>query len=224
MRRALARFGPPVAWMGVIALLSGQRFGADETAAWLLPLLARVLPWAGPEALHGLHTILRKLGHLTEYGILAALWLRALDYPSGRDASGPPASGYPPPRRRALLPNRSPAGAARWAVGLSALYAAADELRQGLAPNRSPAVLDVAIDAAGALVAVACLQAPGPLGAGVVWLGRWLAFLVALGSLGAAALDWSLGLPAWDLGLAALGAAAAAWALGARARHWHGAP
>ncbi|MBI2468267.1 MAG: VanZ family protein [Candidatus Rokubacteria bacterium] len=194
MTRALARYGPPLAWMGVIALLSGERFGADPTGAWLLPLLARLLPWAGPEALHGLHAVLRKLGHLFEYGILAALWLRALG------------------------PDRPPASAAGWAVSLSTLYAVADELRQGLAANRTSALVDVVIDAVGALVAVAALQPGTPLARRLVRVGVWVAGLLAAASLGAAAVDWSLGLPAWDLLLGAVGAAVAAWGLGTRWR------
>lgn len=192
MTGALARYGPPVAWMGAIALLSGERFGADETAAWFLPLLGRLLPWAGPDALHALHAGLRKLGHLAEYGLLAALWLRALE------------------------PDRSPASAARWAIALSALYAVADELRQGLVPNRTPALLDVGIDALGAVLAVTALRPGTPLGRRLRHLGAWAAALLAGASLAAAAVDWSLGLPAWDLVLAGAGAAVAAWGLGAR--------
>lgn len=194
MIRALARYGPPLAWMGVIALLSGERFGADQTTPWLLPLLARLLPWAGPDTLHALHILVRRAGHLVEYGILAALWLRAL----GLD--------------------RPPASAARWAVTLSALYALADELRQGLTPNRSPALLDVGIDAVGAVLAVAALRPGSPLGRRLPHLGAWAAGLVAGTSLAAAGVDWSLGLPAWDLLLGAVGAAVAAWGLGTRWR------
>lgn len=177
----LARFGPPVLWMGVIALLSGGLFGGDETGSWVLPVLARLLPSAGPGVLHTLHAALRKLGHLTEYGVLAALWLRAFD---GR------------PR------------AATCAVGLSALYAVIDEARQGLAPNRSPAVTDVLLDTAGALLAVACLRPRDRLAVVGLRLVRWAAVAVAVGSGAAAVVDWSLGLPAWDLwGAAALAGA-----------------
>jgi hypothetical protein len=186
-RATLARAAPPVLWMGVIAGLSSGRFGADETGAWLLPLLGWLLPGAEPGLLRGLHLALRKLGHLVEYGILAALWLRALE---------------PAPR------------AAAWAVGLSALYGLVDEARQALAPNRSPSLLDAAIDGAGALIAVACLRPGSSLAAAGVRLLRGAAVAVALGSLAGAALDWSLGLAAWDLVLAAALAGGLALALG----------
>jgi len=182
----LARYGPPVAWMAVIAVLSGDLFAAEQTGAWLLPLLMRLLPGVDPDALHALHAVLRKLAHLVEYGILAALWRRAL---------------APAPR------------AGLGAVGLAALYAALDEARQGLATSRTPSVVDVAIDAAGALLAVACLEGGGPLARVGLALARWAAGALAVASLAAAALERSLGLEARDLAAAALGAAAAAWAL-----------
>ena len=187
-RRAgrLSRLLPPFAWMAVIAVFSSSLFGADQTGSWILPALGRLLPWAGPGLLHALHAALRKLGHVVEYGILAALWLRA------------------------LRPGR---GAAVWAVVLSALYAALDETRQSLVPNRTASPLDVAIDTAGAFVAVAWLHGRGRIGVAGLRLVRWAAVLVAAGSLLAAAIDWALGLAAWDLALAALGAAAVAWGL-----------
>jgi VanZ like family len=193
LARHTARFGPPVLWMAVIALFSGGLFAADETGAWLLPLLARGLPWAGPGVLHALHAALRKLGHLTEYGILAALWLRAFP-------------GHP--------------RAEAWAVVLSVLYAGVDELRQGLVPSRSPSLLDVGVDAAGALVAVACLRPRSRLGGVGLRVLRWAAVAVAVASLAVAVLDWSLGLGAWDLLAATLGATAAAVALRRLERAW----
>ena len=182
----LSRLLPPFAWMAVIAVFSSSLFGADQTGSWILPALGRLLPGAGPGLLHALHAALRKLGHVVEYGILAALWLQA------------------------LRPGR---GAAVRAVVLSALYAALDETRQSLVPNRTASPLDVAIDTAGAFVAVAWLRGRGPVGVAGVRLVRWAAALVAAGSLLAAVVDWALGLAAWDLVLAALGAAAAAWGL-----------
>jgi hypothetical protein len=193
LARRVARFAPPVVWMAVIAVFSGGILAADETGSWLLPLLARGMPWAGPGLLHAFHAALRKLGHLTEYGILAALWVRA-------------------------LPGHPRAGA--WAVLLSVAYAGLDEWRQGLAPNRSPSLLDVGVDAAGALVAVGCLRPRSWLGGAGLRILRWGAVAVAVASLVAAVLDWSLGLRAWDLVAATLGATAAAVALRRLERAW----
>jgi VanZ family protein len=41
-----------------------------------------------------------------------------------------------------------------WALAVAVLYAITDELRQGFVAGRHPAVVDVGIDAAGALIAV----------------------------------------------------------------------
>ncbi len=182
----LARFGPPLAWMAVIALLSGGVLGADETGSLLFPLFARLLPGAGPGLLHALHVVVRKLGHVGEYGILAVLWLRALD-----------------PRPRAAV----------WAIVLAALYAVTDEVHQSFVPSRTGSPLDVGVDAAGALVGVAWVRGSGPVGVAGLRLLRWTAAAVAAGSLLAAGLDWSLGLAAWDLVGAGLGAAGTAWGL-----------
>lgn len=189
LARPLRRFAPPVIWMAVITVLSSSLLGADRTADWTLPALAWLLPWAGPEALAGLHTGLRKLGHLVEYGVLATLW------------------------RRALAPGRAPGRTALWAIGLSALYAGVDEARQGLVPNRSPALWDVALDTLGAALAVAWLEGPGPRSRLTVRLARWATLGLAATSLAVAALEWQLGLAAWDLALAGLGLAAAGWGL-----------
>jgi VanZ family protein len=180
--RPLVRFGFPVAWMGVIALLSGDVLSAQSTGSLLLPLLAHLLPGADPALLHVTHVAVRKLGHLVEYGILAALWWRAL-------APGPGAAG------RAVL--------------LAALYAGVDEWRQGLGSDRTASLLDVAIDTAGAGVAVGALELDRRAGRWMLRGAAGMTGLGALGSLAAAGLDWSLGLPARDLLVAGLGLAAA---------------
>jgi hypothetical protein len=182
--------------MAAIAVFSSGSFGADRTGGFTLTLLAHLLPGASPDFLHGLHGLIRKMGHVVEYGILAALWLRA------------------------LTPGRAPRHAAVWAVALATAYAAVDEVRQAFAPNRSPAVADVLLDAAAAWLAVACLQAPGPLAARAAGLARTGLAVLAAGSLGAAAFDLALGRAAWDLGLAALGLAVAAWILGRLGHAW----
>ena len=193
----MARFLPPVLWMAAIAIFSSELFGADRTGGYVLAILARLLPWAGTETLHALHGLLRKLGHVVEYGILAALWLRALA-PGG--AVG-----------------QASARAAWWAVGLAVAYAGIDELRQGLAPNRSPSGWDVLVDAAGAALAVIALRAPAAPGRAVRRLFRAAAAGLAVLSLAAAGVDWALDLPAWDLLLGAAGLAALALALRPRA-------
>ncbi len=78
-----------------------------------------------------LHHIIRKLGHLAEYGVLSVLWARAL-------AAG---------RRRWEV--RHIAGA----VGICVLWAIVDEAHQSFVLSRAGDATDVAIDAVGALLA-----------------------------------------------------------------------
>ena len=78
----------------------------------------------------GLDFVVRKLGHMGVFGILALLLWRAL-------------AGATAPRRPWA-----------WAFALTVLYAASDEWHQGLVAGRHASVLDIGIDATGALVAL----------------------------------------------------------------------
>jgi len=111
---------------------SGGRF-----VAWV-----PVIVWAGlifalsaqanlslvPDA--GLDFVVRKFGHTVVFGILALLLWRAL---------------------AATTRWRGPWA---WGLALAVLYAATDELHQAFVETRHPSILDVGIDAAGALIAV----------------------------------------------------------------------
>ena len=193
------RYGLPIAWMCVIAVLSGDRFSAEATGSWLVPLVTALVPGASPPVVHGLHLVLRKLGHVVEFGVLGVLWLHAL-------APGGLWSGWE--ARRAIR-----------AIGLAALYAVVDEARQGLTVSRSPSWLDVGLDTAGAWLAVAGIGGSPRLAGPLLRVARFLAALVAVGSLAAALVDGALGLTAWDAGLAAVGASGAALALHRAARN-----
>ncbi len=102
----LGRFGPPVALMAVIFFLSAQPDLGTGLGTW--------------------DTVLRKLAHAVEYGLLFLLWLRALRW-SGR--------------------------AAWWAAGIAILYAISDEFHQSFVEGRHGSPWDVAIDVAGVAIA-----------------------------------------------------------------------
>ena len=102
---------PVALWAGLIFVLSAQ------------PDLRFV-----PDA--GLDFVIRKIGHMGVFGILALLAWRAL---AGTTAWHRPWA---------------------WAFALTVLYAASDELHQGLVAGRGPSAVDVGIDATGALVAL----------------------------------------------------------------------
>ena len=104
--RSVSRFAPPLLLMGVIFFLSAQPDLNSGLGTW--------------------DTILRKLAHMVEYGLLWFLWWRALGY------------GNP------LVP-------AAIAIG----FAVTDELHQTTVEGRHGAPLDVLIDAVGIALAYA---------------------------------------------------------------------
>ena len=128
----LTRWLPPVVWMALILWFSTDVGSAVHTGAWLRPLLRTLAPWATPAQIETIHGLIRKGGHVTEYAILAGLWLRAL---------GP---------WRAVRP----AGAALIAFAISLAWATLDETYQSFFPSRTSSATDVVIDGAGALLAV----------------------------------------------------------------------
>ena len=105
-RRALTRAIAPVALMGLIFYLSAQPSTAHH-------------PWW--------EVIFRKLGHVTGYALLTALWAWALQ-------------GVV---RRPLA----------WAIAISLAYACSDEYHQTFVRGRTGTPVDVGIDAIGMAIA-----------------------------------------------------------------------
>ena len=128
----LAPWLPPVLWMAVTVWLSTDIASGEHTSQLLLPALRWLLPWATPGQLHTVHRLLRKGAHLTEYAILAALWYRAF--------------------RRG--PTLGPRAAGLGALVISVTWAILDEWHQSFMPARTSSAVDVAIDGAGAAVAL----------------------------------------------------------------------
>jgi VanZ family protein len=126
----LATWLPPVAWTAVILSFSTSTFSADNTGGVIDPLLAWLLPWLAPASIERLHGLLRKSAHVTEYAVLAALWLRAF-------------------RRSESVPS---ARAVWLTVLIGVVTASADETYQSFEPTRTGAVRDVMIDTAGVLL------------------------------------------------------------------------
>src|SRR4029077_17417126 len=69
---------PAIVWMALIFLGSTDMLSAEHTSRFLVPLLRWLDPQISWAALNAIQTIIRKLGHLTEYAILATLLWRAL--------------------------------------------------------------------------------------------------------------------------------------------------
>ncbi|PYN97967.1 MAG: hypothetical protein DMD89_15050 [Candidatus Rokuibacteriota bacterium] len=121
---------PPIVWMAAILALSTDAGSAEHTGGFVLPALRFIWPTATLPLLESIHAVVRKLAHVTEYAVLGSLWYRAF------------AVGRRPPRIAVAL-----------AFGLSVAWAGVDEAFQMLVPSRTPSILDVGIDAAGALIA-----------------------------------------------------------------------
>jgi len=129
--KALRRWGPAVAWAGLIYLFSSEVFSAQGTAKWIFPFLRWLFPAAGWPTIFFLHDLLRKAGHFIEFFILSLFLLR----------------GVRGEQRGWTL---------RWAlasIALAAAYAALDEFHQAFVPGRVASPGDVLIDTAGAAFA-----------------------------------------------------------------------
>ena len=105
---------------------------AEHTSRFLVPFLRWINPQISFATLNAIQLGIRKLGHLTEYAILAMLLWRAL-------RSG-----------------------TRWQVKMSilflvaalasAIFAASDEFHQSFVPSRTASPTDVMIDICGTLI------------------------------------------------------------------------
>jgi len=108
--RSVSRFAPPILLMGLIFFLSAQPDLNSGLGTW--------------------DTVLRKLAHMAEFGVLWLLWWRALGH---GDRAVPAAI----------------------AIG----YAITDEIHQSFVDGRHAAIQDVLIDGAGVLIAIAVAHA-----------------------------------------------------------------
>ena len=78
MRTFLKYWLPVFIWIAIILAGSTDIFSAEHTSRYLVPFLRWLNPHISPYTIATIHFALRKLGHLTEYAILATLLWRAL--------------------------------------------------------------------------------------------------------------------------------------------------
>ena len=126
---------PLLIWMALIFLGSMDVLSAEHTSRFLVPFLRWLDPQITWATLNLVQTIIRKLGHVTEYAILAALLWRALR--GGTDWTW---------KTWILF-------AVVWIA--CAIFAASDEFHQSFVPSRTSSLLDVMIDICGALIGLA---------------------------------------------------------------------
>ena len=127
---------PPLLWMGLIWSVSSDIGSADNTAGAFGWIVTALVPWATPAQIEMAHAVVRKLGHLAEYAILAALWFRTLN--TGRRL---------PPTQSALA-----------ALAISVTWAIVDEVHQSFVPSRGASSLDVILDSTGATLCLLALR------------------------------------------------------------------
>ncbi len=131
----------PVLWMLVIFWFSTDRFSGQETGSrfeliidWLASRHTRFSWLAGFREV--LHFLVRKLGHLTEYAILAILWQQAFRTPQWREVIR----------------------TSRREVGLTMLlvagYALLDEWHQTFTATRTGTLTDCLIDFGGGWIGI----------------------------------------------------------------------
>jgi VanZ family protein len=123
---------PAILWMALIFIGSTDMLSTEHTSRFLVPFLRWLDPQITWATLFAVQTFIRKLGHVTEYAILAALLWRA-----------------------------ARAGAVwKWKMPIlftivwiaCAIFAASDEFHQSFVPSRTSSVHDVMIDICGALI------------------------------------------------------------------------
>ena len=122
---------PLLIWLSVIFIGSTGVLSAEQTSRFLVPFLRGLDPKISIATILSIHFALRKLGHLIEYGILAALLWRAL---------------------RGTLTSTRNIAIASLVFMVSAIFAASDEFHQSFIPSRTASSKDVMIDICGALV------------------------------------------------------------------------
>jgi VanZ family protein len=129
-RQRLWRYVPLGFWILFISFASTAEFSAVNTSTVLRPLVLWFLPNLSDAQLAAIHFLLRKVGHLTEYGVLAFL------------------------ARRAFITSSHALLRRYWfqsALLLVAIYSLVDELHQSLVPERTASIYDSAIDIVGGL-------------------------------------------------------------------------
>ena len=132
MRVFLKYWLPVLIWLGVIFLGSTDVMSAEQTSRFLLPFLRWLKPDISSETFTQIHFLVRKLGHVGEYAILALLLWRAVR--SIRTLH----------MKLSMLPGAVLLGCA--------LFAASDEFHQSFVKSRTPSVRDVLLDISGALI------------------------------------------------------------------------
>jgi VanZ family protein len=131
--RSFAKYWlPALLWIALVLVASSDMMSGERTSHIIVPFIRWLVPDVSLQTLGTLMFIVRKLAHLTEYAILAALVLRAF---------------------RAGVPRLHWAHVA-FTLAIAAATAVSDEFHQSFVASRTGSAVDVAIDLTGALIGV----------------------------------------------------------------------
>ena len=131
MKSFLKYWLPLVIWLGVIFVGSTDLLSAQHTSRFIVPFLRWLNPDISWAAINTIHTVIRKLGHISEYAILALVMWRALCSVPTLRTKTPILFGV------VLL--------------ACAVFAVTDEFHQSFVASRTSSDHDVLLDSAGAL-------------------------------------------------------------------------
>ena len=128
------RYAPLILWICLVLSASSGQASMSQTSRFVGPLLHFLFPNASEETVYLYHHYIRKLAHLTEYGILA-LWAA-----------------------RAFLLSPGKFFQKYWfflSLGVVALVASTDEFHQSFVASREGSIYDVLLDVTGGFVFLA---------------------------------------------------------------------
>ena len=129
--RHLRYWFPAILLAALISLFSTKYFSGEQTARVILPVLHWLFPSASHHTLHLMHFLIRKMAHVTEFAVFSMAVFHGVR-------------------------GDRPGWQLNWAIVtllIAVAYAGLDEWHQSFVPFREPRVLDVMIDAFGALLA-----------------------------------------------------------------------
>ncbi len=134
---------PVLVWMSLVFIGSTDVMSAKHTSRFIEPMLRFLYPGISEEWIGHIHLVIRKCGHLSEFGAFCLLVWRAL--------------------RKPVCPDPRPwdTRLAVRAILLAMLYAASDEFHQSFYDSRGSSVSDVMIDTTGATLAILLLWRVG---------------------------------------------------------------
>src|SRR5260370_31168895 len=138
MKSFLKYWLPVLIWIGLIFVGSTDALSAEQTSRFLVPFLRWLDAQISGPSIAATQVVVRKLGHITEYAILAMLLWRGLRGGTRLQA------------KTSILFSLA------WFA--AAIFAVTDEFHQSFVPSRTASPIDVMIDICGAMIGlIICL-------------------------------------------------------------------